>query len=1019
MASTTLVNSRYVFSDLLRHLGQSINVDQLIAILRAQPDRVIKEYQWGSAMFTAALEMAPQTLTDLVAFALQSYPDMQNLEHALSMLLISARRVHALTNASILGFFHTANVEIRRALLPLMLFESRRDNLAAAFAFLNSSDFPSDDRLKPAAHGISLKVNSRVDAVEIMHALPEVKPHLMLVAKSPLLGALASLFWLQRRQLQKFCAEILRSDVSDAKVLKNAIRILIFVMDPTVCDICDELAANGSEELRGFAMLMPGLVPTLIDKEKYKLRLFDTALSIPTRASALAVLAAVGADMSFLYNGIKASEGNTPGMQLWDFFFLQCSPQAPFPEAIELLRRQLTSANGASSNVFTGALQSLGGLPTGDAEALLIEMVSHGDRTVRLAATQALGARRSKASLSALAAQFVRETDPLVAVQIAVAMIASGADSTNSLNHPVLSDPTLLLWQCILANRLGDAGFARQIIDTANDSSLHWELRRAAIAAAGKLPFELAMKEILPVVMAERSPLTIDRHQGLTCHSALSWLLLNEAQAVVGTLNRGKQRFSEFWAEVIEGLMRGDTWPDGIPTGRDAADWLFDRLVHHGSPANGNAPGQIIGELHVPLLQSAVLRSLRQTKRPDLIEVELSQASTLWLAIKCLLQRGLTKDRDTDFKERLRALVASSPHRDEQILKNIIEEFGGAEGNASCHAQPLSDKPKPSSARTILGYEDVRRMLEGDVDCAPPDQSSPRILDNVTLEQFERLVLLADPANDRYKTTQKYVPQMSFTEDGHSVARMQSTSTAQSEPAGAMLRPMIAATNPFGADIPWHETSLNGVFASTYISRFVAALNAQDSSARFYDEIFAYPDLLLPELGKAAIPVNHKHVDARIAPLIAMYAGSGTDEFFETLCTIAGSVHSPEIDPALAALFNRWVQSFDLRSPIPQHTTDYQLWRGFRLLTNHQRFNLIEDWQGRLSHVMRCSLAWYHKQDIARVLERHPSSYIQIEAALSKQEDWGHFRVDEIGRLEEAADRLFRQTTAESVQSAS
>jgi hypothetical protein len=189
---------------------------------------------------------------------------------------------------------------------------------------------------------------------------------------------------------------------------------------------------------------------------------------------------------------------------------------------------------------------------------------------------------------------------------------------------------------------------------------------------------------------------------------------------------------------------------------------------------------------------------------------------------------------------------------------------------------------------------------------------------------------------------------------------------------------------------------------------FIACLGARGDSSRFYEELSASADVLLPYLGRTAhaTPIM-KFVDARIVPFLSRYASTGTDELFEGLCTLALRVTTPEIDPVLATLFYRWTQRFDLNSPYLQHDQNHDLWRGFSRLTEHPRFGRIDGWQPRLTSIIRAPMSWYHRETIARVLERDPRSYVQIEALLLRATNWEHFHQDEIDRLDAAAEKLF------------
>jgi hypothetical protein len=215
-------------------------------------------------------------------------------------------------------------------------------------------------------------------------------------------------------------------------------------------------------------------------------------------------------------------------------------------------------------------------------------------------------------------------------------------------------------------------------------------------------------------------------------------------------------------------------------------------------------------------------------------------------------------------------------------------------------------------------------------------------------------------------------------------------------------------------NIPWHHELLTGVFASTYVPKFLACLGVQNDSSRFYEELGENADVLFPQICNAAQskPIL-KYIDAHIVPFLWRYVSSGTDDFFEGLCMLALQVKTPEIDDVLAGLFYRWTQRFDIRLMVPQHDQNFELWRGFNRLAEHPRFNMIEGWRSRLASVLRLQIASYRSENIVRVLERDPRSYIQIESLLFKTANWEHFHQDEIDRLDDAAERLFSQLVEE------
>ena len=70
---------------------------------------------------------------------------------------------------------------------------------------------------------------------------------------------------------------------------------------------------------------------------------------------------------------------------------------------------------------------------------------------------------------------------------------------------------------------------------------------------------------------------------------------------------------------------------------------------------------------------------------------------------------------------------------------------------------------------------------------------------------------------------------------------------------------------------------------------------------------------------------------------------------------------------------------------------------------------MIDGWQPRLAAVLQAPMRWYRAENIVRVLERDPRSYILIECRLFRAANWEHFPRDEIDRLDDAGERLFHE----------
>lgn len=1005
MAGSSPVQDQYLFSSLLRALGEPPPVDELLGLLRGQPQRFAADYQWGLAVAEAILGFEPGRLHDLIVFVLTAAAGTAQRESALNWLLIAARRKNGVIGAATIALFGGQPPEIKRLLVRFLLLGRRRDTMRPAFQFL-ADDAGATEKLqqRPPSRQLALQIGGRDDAVEFLAAMPAVKTAAMLIARSALLGPLADLVWAQRRILRSHCIELLRNGSAEDSVLINAMRVLVFLGEPSISALCEPLMSR-TDGVGGFAKWMPVLVPSSFDRAACEARLLDRGAPLQDRMTALFVLSAAGAELGSLYVRVQAAETDPKKAEGWEFSFLMACVQAPFPEAIPLLEMRLSSADAQAVNLLISVLAKLGELPVPAATAMLSRALSHPQAQVRQFAAVGLTQRRSRAALQSLIDRYAKEDVAELAVGLATAIIASGPRSMADFPSGHHDTPATRLWRCVLAMRLRDAAAADQLVALANDPTQSWQLRRAAIFAAGRLPYEAALKRIAPVVLAERSPLTIDENTGFRCHAVLSSTLLSGADGMAPIFARGRAGFVEFFAELLEQSSNDTLSPQGLPTGAEAAGWLFDRLVHHGWPAKREAPDLVLNELSIPMLHSAVLRSLRLGGRPDLIEDQLSTAYHAWFAMKCLLERSRAGARDPGLANRLKSLLNASACKGDIRLHRVIDEISGAPQPPP--SRPSADAKEAAGAPvTYVTYDEIVRVLSGEDTAFKP--AGALVFRQLDAGQCARLIRMADPVNDPDRGVETYVPSVEFTRHGHTVAQRRMTYTGGGDTAQALIRPAVALANSFGLPNPWHEELLTGPLSASYVPKYLACLAAADDSGRFYAELGRHEDVLLPVLCdvRQASPVL-KYVDARIAPFLVRHISSGTDELFEGLCTLALQIDASEIDPILAGLLYRFVRRFDVTAPLLQHRDNHALWRGFNRLVEHRRFTLIKGWQSNLAPVLQVPIVWYRAENIVRVLERDPRSYILIESRLFRAANWEHFHSDEVDRLDDAAERLF------------
>jgi hypothetical protein len=204
------IEDRYLLSRILRGLQGSVRVDELVDVVRAQPDRFHADYTWGLAILEAILEFEPQRLFDLVMWETEATSDHSQLESNLGLVMVAARRKRSLLEPASVELFNRQQPERKRLLLPFMLLDWRSDVLRPAFAFIVSDQEAGEGRDRaPFWQQLVLRVDSLEDTVEFLAALPTVEPAAMLNARSVLLGAFSDPVWAQRMKLRAHCIHIL------------------------------------------------------------------------------------------------------------------------------------------------------------------------------------------------------------------------------------------------------------------------------------------------------------------------------------------------------------------------------------------------------------------------------------------------------------------------------------------------------------------------------------------------------------------------------------------------------------------------------------------------------------------------------------------------------------------------------------------------------------------------------------------------------------------------------------------
>lgn len=1001
------ITDHYIFPFIARHIGNTNFVEQLFELINAQSGRFQQDFYWSTSVMRIILELDKTKLYNLIAFAIKTQKAGNPENSSLDWFTIAAHRVNLSIGPDILTLFENQHTEIQWKLIPILLLDWRREILKPTFNFINSHPVMMRNNFRSNAKiDIYQKLNNFEKVNEFLAALPSVEIDKILVTKSVCLGAFEDFIWKNKDDLNKQAIAIIKQNEVDEIIVNNALRILLFLAEPNLPELCNSLLTR-TDSTAAFVSLLPSLLPSLSNKYSYENDFFDENLSLDKRITALSILLAHGADIGELYRRTQETEPFT-SIAGWNFWFLMQSMKYPFPEAIPLLEARLASENDVTLDAIL--LVKLGELPVPEALTLLINSLNHADVRIRHHAALTLARKRSNKALPYLVKQLELESDEKTAVSMLTASIASGSPHTSDLSLIKFTSSTIDLWKCILAMRTRDLSFSERIISLASDKNLPWQTRRAAILAAGRIPFDLALNRIISNILEERSSLTIDQNFSLLCHLTISSHLLHSGADIIETFVRGKNFFINVWGMIFEKEWEQCISRYDLPTGDIAAGWLFDRLAFGKLPQHIEILDQIINELHIPILHAAILRSLRLCGRNDLIEKCLAQAPHVWFAIRCLKELHLIRKPNIYSLDQILEILSSTHWHSHPIVKNVVENFFKNPENKTIKLNTnLIEEisPTPQSSVIYLSYNDILDGLE------QPDL----ILDKdfafslLTQEEMEKLIIVLNTPHERSPMIESVKPRLNFTSDGYTVAQRISTSSVKSSAIQlrTLLRPALAAANRYDLNIPWHQAGLRGTFYDEYINNYIKFLGLQNAPDLFYHALTLQKDILIPSICEYSNSRRIlKYIDSRIIPFIEPLTLSGNDDLFEGLCMLAAEVTTDSIDLVLKKLFSRFILFFKKASQVDINY-NIPIWRGFKYITNHPRFDSISNLTQELTTMLQADLTYFHKQDILRILERYPSSYITIESQLLNAANFEHFSTDEIDRLDDAAEKLFHK----------
>lgn len=971
------------------------------------------EYFLRTSLASAVLRAHPQSFPELIELALSRAVDSHGHDSWMWPVTNAARQVRCALGPASLALFANGDDSRKRRLLSLLLEDGGQHALSLALAFISQQPTSIEPRTQAnwSAAG-TLRLDTLAGVQSFLAAVPSRPAHEFMVHKCPLLHGLAPLIWSNRNALKLFVPDALRDAGSSQVVRLNGLRVLAALGDERTVSIADELP----REPHAPHILARILMPWLTDPVAAERNLLDVEADLNERIGSLSVLMGIGADFGRLLARLESTDSTYSG--LWRTIILPMCGQYPFVEAIPIVKAHLEADPDytAGSSVTHG----LGKLRTPEVTEFLVWALQHAGGYTRMSALLALSSQRTSLALPGLEQAARMEADQPIGANIVYAMAASHPTTSAPIGEACERFPVAAHWRFIVAGRLAEESMAEAIVSASTSPTLGWRVRRAAILAAGRLPFASALAHIVVPLLAERSTYPDDLSGDLRAHHAMTVLLSKGVTAVFSSFVTQRDEFISFLAPLVEQLGRQGVFPAGTPNGSHTATWLYDRLLAAGHPGNSGALGQVVSELQVPILQAALLRSLRLSGRMDLVISTIATASTLWLAIRCVIEAFRVRQADLALCDAIEEAANRSSFRGNSQFDGVLRECLEARrrGIAAMQSPPAENiatppagqptprplNPEVRSEHALAALSDTSISIE---------INAPLVVVTDSVDSLQRLALALNPARDYTAHAIEAPASLRLSSATFSVGEARTGHTDNRAALRGALRPAVAAASGSPDSIVWHEPLLRGaIVGRSYPQLYLEALIGQSNQNRFFDALAEAEDVLAPLMfqsdtmaAKAA-----RYADPRLLGLVLKYQAAGDDAFFGGMCRFLLAFSGNEADLALAAMLKRWANRFDANKRyMLQHAENHDLWRGFARLSEHPRLTSVPDWERTIQQVAETELYDHHRQDLLRVLERSPHSYVFTEETLSKTSNFIHFRHDEVDRLDDAAQRLFHE----------
>lgn len=994
-----VIERRFILPDLLRALNYS-DVNALIAVLKERIEHRELDYQFDSAITEAIMQIDPTKVEDLIALIIDATTDEEKRKAAFSTLSIGIRRFKFILSEATLLLFDAQSFETQRSLLGIFSQDKRVDTLARVFQV--HAEALRTATCNENVSTVHLNIATLDDAKALIAALPSAPTQAMLVSKAALLGPLVDTLRPLKATLKSHIIEILRLPSIDPGLHANAIRVISLFADRDTPMLCHASIVN-RRSMAAFHAVIPALMPSLCDQSYYESIVLNPSISIEERQWAMTALALLGVDLQETLCALAPLCRLEDEKDQWELYSLLSCSINPFKGGIAIFHKLFEQRQGnIPITLALGPLLKLSELDTPDASALLATTLASPNREIRRFAAMQLQYRRDSTVLGPMIHAYRKEKDTVTAFYLARAIVASGAESAGDLDHDQHHDAPFMLWRCILAGRRKDERASALIVELALDKSQPWWVRRAAISAAGELPYETALSLIHAPLLNATLPVA-DHSVSLSCHLTLSFHLEHNARLFLQWHSLGRTAFIERVGGLVDRALKKIPFSENAAPGETVAEWLHNSL----SRDDRSAPHNLVSvknAIHLPLLQLATIRSLRKHGKIDIVEGLLKSTTCEWLRIHGTKQLVMARGGGSATESHLRHLLGDACP-ESSFLGGLLPELCSRKPASSTRTlYPPSHRDLNKKSQGLAASTIMKMVREETLEKTLPHDFN---ITDLSKTQLIELIPLLDPERDPSSFVSEFQSIVGFSQSSHYVAEESSRSRPSSN-ARARLRAALAATNDFNVEIKWHGESLSNPYDTDYRSQYLRALVLRGDSQKIYNELDVHHDTLFIELlENGQIPSLSSLLDDRIIPLISPSIESCNLKLFLSLCNVVAFIQTPSIDATLKRLTHRWAREFTAPEREATAHNKHFLHQGFHLLARHPRFIHADGIYHCLASVYRHTHEVFDDFDLPDIFEHHPRAYVDLEARLADVVEFEHYRVSRYDKLDDRCAQLF------------